>query len=159
VLVDAPCSGTGTWRRNPDAKWRLTSADIEELVALQRRILSSAARLVKPGGRLVYATCSFLKRENQAQIDWFLGQDSTFALLPVEAIWREVIGGEAPCPGPYLSLSPLHHETNGFFLAVLERQRKAEVEADLEGDDVDDPPSTIPPPGGGRNGSVGKCAA
>ncbi len=125
VLVDAPCSGTGTWRRNPDAKWRLTPKDIEELVELQRRILASAARLVKPGGRLVYATCSLLPRENQQQVEWFLGQTEEFSLLPIAEVWQSVIGGEAPGPSPYLSLTPASHGTDGFFVAVMARRPKA----------------------------------
>jgi 16S rRNA (cytosine967-C5)-methyltransferase len=129
VLVDAPCSGTGTWRRNPDAKWRLTPKDIEELIELQRRILTSAARLVKPGGRLIYATCSLLPRENQRQIEWFLGQAEEFSILPLTEVWQTVIGGEAPKPstgpGPYLSLTPASHGTDGFFVAVMARRPKA----------------------------------
>ncbi len=82
VLVDAPCTGTGTWRRNPDARWRLQPEDLAELVQLQRRILESAARLVKPGGRLVYATCSLLPAENEEQIAWFLAANPQFKLLP-----------------------------------------------------------------------------
>ncbi len=122
VLVDAPCSGTGTWRRNPDARWRLQPADIDRLVELQRRILDSAARLVKPGGRLVYATCSFLARENEAQVDTFLAAHPGFHVKPVHEIWPEAIGGEAPGEGPYLTLTPARHGTDGFFLATLERE-------------------------------------
>ena len=133
VLVDAPCSGSGTWRRNPDAKWRLTPGDIEELILLQRRILESAARLVKPGGRLVYATCSLLPRENRQQVDWFLGQAEEFSLVPVGEVWRSAIGGEAPASddggGACLSLTPAGHGTDGFFLAVLGRRAKSALEA------------------------------
>ncbi len=129
VLVDAPCSGTGTWRRNPDAKWRLTPQDIEELVDLQRRILASAARLVKPGGRLIYATCSLLPRENQQQVEWFLEQAEEFSALPIADVWRSVIGGEAPGSGPYLSLTPASHGTDGFFVAVMARRAKPVSEA------------------------------
>jgi 16S rRNA (cytosine967-C5)-methyltransferase len=132
VLVDAPCSGTGTWRRNPDAKWRLSPKDIEELVELQRRILASAARLVKPGGRLIYATCSMLPRENQQQVEWFLGQAEDFSLLPLGDVWRSAIGGEAPCPGPYLRLTPASHGTDGFFVAVMARRAKTVPEAPAE---------------------------
>jgi 16S rRNA (cytosine967-C5)-methyltransferase len=124
VLVDAPCSGTGTWRRNPDAKWRLLPKDIEELVELQRRILVSAARLVKPGGRLVYATCSLLPRENQQQVEWFLGQAEEFSIVPMTEVWQAVIGTTPPGPGPYLCLTPASHGTDGFFLAVLARRPK-----------------------------------
>jgi 16S rRNA (cytosine967-C5)-methyltransferase len=130
VLLDAPCSGSGTWRRNPDAKWRLKPDDIGELVALQRRILESAARLVKPGGRLLYATCSFLARENEEQIDWFLAQNPEFTLLPVSEIWRSVIGGEALVPDPYLALTPARHGTDGFFMAALQRRAKSTASAE-----------------------------
>src|SRR5579864_2720902 len=82
VFVDAPCTGTGTWRRNPDAKWRLSPKDLDELVALQAEILDSAARLTKPGGRLIYATCSVLREEDEAQIDRFLASHDAFSLLP-----------------------------------------------------------------------------
>jgi 16S rRNA (cytosine967-C5)-methyltransferase len=127
VLVDTPCSGTGTWRRNPDAKWRLAPEDLDELVVLQRRILASAARLVKSGGRLVYATCSLLPRENEDQLAWFLDENREFGTLSAAAVWEEVIGGEAPRPGPYLTLTPAREGTDGFFLAVLERQGKSET--------------------------------
>jgi 16S rRNA (cytosine967-C5)-methyltransferase len=132
VLLDAPCSGSGTWRRNPDAKWRLAPKDIEELVALQRRILESAARLVKPRGRLIYATCSLLRRENQAQVEWFLGANPGFHLLPMAEVWREAIGSAPPegngVEGPYLSLTPARNATDAFFLAVLEREPKPAAE-------------------------------
>ena len=85
MLVDAPCTGTGTWRRNPDAKWRLTPKDLAELTALQAEILDSAQRLVKPGGRLVYATCSLLREEDEAQVERFLAGHADFALVPVGA--------------------------------------------------------------------------
>ena len=128
VLLDAPCSGSGTWRRNPDAKWRLAPKDIEELVALQRRILESAARLVKPRGRLIYATCSLLRRENQEQVEWLLGANPAFRLLPVAEVWQEAIGSAslegAGLDGPYLSLTPARNGTDAFFLAVLERAAK-----------------------------------
>jgi len=131
VLVDAPCTGSGTWRRNPDAKWRLAPKDIEELIALQRRILESAARLVKPRGRLIYATCSLLRRENQDQIEWFLGANPGFHLLPVAEIWQDAVGSAPPqgaaLEGPYLSLTPARNATDAFFLAVLEREPKPEA--------------------------------
>ncbi|GIK97165.1 MAG: rRNA cytosine-C5-methylase [Alphaproteobacteria bacterium] len=132
VLVDAPCSGAGTWRRNPDAKWRLGRGDVDELVALQRRILDSACRLVAPGGRLVYATCSLLAAENEAQVAWFVETHPEFTVLPVGEVWASAVaargGGQCPADGPYLSLTPARHGTDGFFVAVLER-RAAEAEA------------------------------
>jgi 16S rRNA (cytosine967-C5)-methyltransferase len=119
VLVDAPCTGTGTWRRNPDARLRLTETDLAELVAKQADILSHAARLVRKGGRLVYATCSVLLEENEAQVQAFLSSHPDFALRPLAEAWT--LPSSLPCPGPYLFLSPRQHGTDGFFAAVLER--------------------------------------
>ena len=94
VLVDAPCTGTGTWRRNPDAKWKLTPEDVAELEQVQRNILDSAWRLVKPGGRLIYATCSLLAEENEAQVEAFLAAHADFKLVPIADVWREAIGAD-----------------------------------------------------------------
>ncbi|RAU21646.1 rRNA cytosine-C5-methylase [Paramagnetospirillum kuznetsovii] len=120
VLVDAPCTGTGTWRRNPDAKWQLGEKDLLELVERQKLILDSAARLTKKGGRLVYATCSLLAEENEAQIGDFLIRHPDYRVIPVPELWAAVIGTPCPVPGPYLRLSPLAHGTDGFFGAFLE---------------------------------------
>jgi 16S rRNA (cytosine967-C5)-methyltransferase len=130
VLVDAPCTGVGTWRRNPDARWKLTPDYLKELLDLQQRIFDSAARLVKPGGRLVYATCSLLPEENEAQIDSFLAQHPDFKVLPVADVWREAMAKQpdAPaCPsdGNYLRLTPAQQGTDGFFVAVLQRNAAA----------------------------------
>lgn len=122
VLVDAPCTGTGTWRRNPDAKWRLKPRDLEELTVLQGRILASAARLVKPGGRLVYATCSLLPAEDEQPVRTFLDSHEQFELLPVPAVWAETIGTACPTDQPMLRLTPFRHGTDGFFAAVLQRK-------------------------------------
>jgi 16S rRNA (cytosine967-C5)-methyltransferase len=121
VLVDAPCTGTGTWRRHPDAKWRLRPADLDELVAVQADILDSAGRLVRPGGRLVYVTCSLLGEENEAQVERFLASHPDFALLPISTVWRQTIGAECPASGAMLRLSPARHGTDGFFVAVMAR--------------------------------------
>ncbi len=119
VLVDAPCTGTGTWRRNPDARSRLRPQDLAELVPKQAMILDAAARLVRPGGRLVYATCSLLPDENEAQIDAFLARHPDFSVIPLPQAWT--LPSPAPGEGPYLSLTPRLHGTDGFFGAVLER--------------------------------------
>lgn len=116
VLVDAPCSGTGTWRRNPDARGRAPDLGLEALIALQGRILTSAARLVKPGGRLVYATCSFLIEENEDQVAAFLAAHPEFELVPL---------GNPATGGDMLSLTPLQHGTDGFFAAVMQRRPTA----------------------------------
>jgi 16S rRNA (cytosine967-C5)-methyltransferase len=127
VFVDAPCTGTGTWRRNPDAKWRLRPEDLAELAALQADILDSAQRLVKPGGRLIYVTCSLLREENERQIESFLARHGEFTLLPIGDVWRQTIGGEPPAPGDMLRLTPARHGTDGFFVAVMTRQKKNKV--------------------------------
>ena len=126
VLVDAPCSGVGTWRRNPDAKWRFTTDDLTAVIDLQRRILDSAARLVKPGGRLIYATCSLLPSENAVQVTSFVKDHPEFTLLPVADVWADTVGRMpegpvSPTTDRLLQLTPAGHETDGFFVAVLER--------------------------------------
>jgi 16S rRNA (cytosine967-C5)-methyltransferase len=121
VLVDAPCSGSGAWRRNPDARWRLSEAALERHRNSQAGVLSRAATLVAPGGRLVYATCSLLDEENSDQVARFLEQRADFSLLPVAGIWAEVLGGDCPAEGPELLLTPARHGTDGFYLAILER--------------------------------------
>ncbi|MDR1854282.1 MAG: RsmB/NOP family class I SAM-dependent RNA methyltransferase [Azoarcus sp.] len=119
VLVDAPCSGLGTLRRNPDLKWRQTPAAIDEMIARQHAILAAAARLVRPGGRLVYATCSLLAAENDAVIDAFLAGNHVFTPLSAEDILRrQAIAVDC---GERLRLSPSAHDTDGFFAAVLVR--------------------------------------
>jgi 16S rRNA (cytosine967-C5)-methyltransferase len=122
VFVDAPCTGTGTWRRNPDAKWRLRPEDLAELTALQAEILDSASRLAKPGGRVIYVTCSLLREEDEAQIEHFLAGHPDFTLRPMAEVWAETIGGEPPAQGEMLRLTPARHGTDGFFVAVLQRK-------------------------------------
>jgi 16S rRNA (cytosine967-C5)-methyltransferase len=120
VLVDAPCSGLGTLRRNPDLKWRQTLQAVEEMRSKQGLILEAAARLVKRGGRLVYATCSLLEEENRSIVQAFLAGERQFRLCPASAVLSGqgiAVGGE-----PYLELWPHVHETDGFFAAVLERE-------------------------------------
>ncbi len=112
VLVDAPCSGTGTWRRNPEARWRLTPRELDRLTELQARLLGIAAQLLRPGGTLTYVTCSLLDEEGPEQVEAFL------AAYPN---WRAVTPalplGEAHGPG--IRLSPARHGTDGFFIACL----------------------------------------
>ena len=121
VLVDAPCTGTGTWRRNPDAKWQLGEADLLELVGRQQAILASAARLVRPGGRLIHATCSVMTEENEGQVATFLAAHPDFRIVPVAQAWAETLGTPCPVEGDGLRLTPLRHQTDGFFAQVLER--------------------------------------
>jgi 16S rRNA (cytosine967-C5)-methyltransferase len=121
VLVDAPCSGFGTLRRNPDLKWRQAAEAIPELAIKQARILAAAATLVKPGGRLVYATCSVLPDENEAIVESFVGAHPEFALGDAAAELRRA--GVALDTGRTLKLSTARHGCDGFFAAVLERAR------------------------------------
>ncbi|MDP2806245.1 MAG: RsmB/NOP family class I SAM-dependent RNA methyltransferase [Gallionellaceae bacterium] len=120
VLVDAPCSGLGTLRRNPDLKFRQSEKSVQELTQKQTSILNAASRLVNTGGRLVYATCSLLQEENQAIVEAFLAEHPEFALLPAsEALAQQKISLEM---GDYLQLLPQQHGTDGFFAAVMERK-------------------------------------
>jgi 16S rRNA (cytosine967-C5)-methyltransferase len=124
VLVDAPCSGLGTLRRNPDLKWRQKPEGIAEVAATQTAILESAARLLKSGGRLVYATCSVLPQENEDIANAFTLTHPDFVLLPVsEELSRlKVHHAESLCTGPFLRLWPHRHGTDGFFAAVWIRK-------------------------------------
>ena len=118
VLVDAPCSGLGTLRRNPDLKWRQSEASVAELTQKQAAILEAAARLLKPGGRLVYATCSLLAEENDAIVQAFLAANPGYRLLPAgEILARHDIS----VGGDMLRLLPNRHATDGFFAAAMER--------------------------------------
>jgi 16S rRNA (cytosine967-C5)-methyltransferase len=124
VLVDAPCTGTGTWRRNPDARQRLVERDLLELVPKQAMILDAAAGLVRIGGRLIYATCSLLPEENESQVSAFLSRHPDFVVRPLMHAWRldtDLPAAENFPAGEFLSLTPLRHGTDGFFGAVLER--------------------------------------
>jgi 16S rRNA (cytosine967-C5)-methyltransferase len=125
VLVDAPCSGIGAWRRHPDARWRLTPEDLEGYKAAQRGILAAAARLVKPGGRLIYVTCSLLPEENAEQAEAFLAAAPDFAALPAAAVWREVLGDGIDGGDPWLTLTPARHGTDGFFVAIFQKKETA----------------------------------
>ncbi len=98
VLVDAPCTGSGTWRRKPDSKWRLKPANIPERQGEQARVLDLGAGLVKPGGRLVYVTCSVLPEENADQVAGFLERHADFGIEPYAEAWRERLGSEPPAP-------------------------------------------------------------
>jgi 16S rRNA (cytosine967-C5)-methyltransferase len=116
VLVDAPCSGLGTLRRNPDLKFRQSPESVAELTQKQASIVRAAAKLLKPGGRLVYATCSLLQEENEVIVEALLA-DGGFVLLPVnELLAQHKVGLDT---GAMLKLSPAVHGTDGFFAAVL----------------------------------------
>lgn len=112
VLIDAPCSGTGTWRRNPESRWRLTSRELDRLTALQARLLDIATQMVRPGGRIVYITCSVLDEEGAGQVDAFLARSPGFS-----ATAPTLPFGTARGSG--LRLTPAHDSTDGFFIASL----------------------------------------
>ena len=125
VLVDAPCSGLGTLRRNPDLKWRMSPKAIEELQVKQQAILAGAARLLKPGGRLVYATCSLLAAENEAVAAAFNAERAgDFEPLPAAELLAaaHVPDAETLCEGAHLRLWPQRHQTDGFFAAVWRKR-------------------------------------
>lgn len=126
VLADAPCTGTGTWRRRPDAKWRLKPEALTARQAEQRSVLARAASLVKPGGRLVYVTCSILPEENVEQVAAFLKTHGDFQAVPIGDAWAAAgLPGEAPPSADgrsdSLLLTPARHGTDGFFISVLTR--------------------------------------
>ena len=125
VLIDAPCSGSGSWRRKPDAKWRLAEMQLKQRIKDQREVLERGAELVKTGGRLVYITCSVLPEENAAQIDTFLSRHKNFEIIPYAKQWASAIGTPAPVSADgstdTLLLTPAQHGTDGFFIAVMRR--------------------------------------
>ena len=125
VLVDAPCTGSGTWRRRPDAKWRLSAQALETRIAEQRAVLDSAAAFVKPGGRLVYITCSVFPEENNAQVTDFVGRNGAFTSLDGRAIVEKSLPAAVDRVkidgGGGIWLSPARTGTDGFYFAALER--------------------------------------
>ncbi len=122
VLVDAPCSGSGAWARETEAKWRLGPQRLDRYVAAQREALVSAARLTRPGGVLVYVTCSVLNRENQGAVTWFARAEPGFEPLDIAPAWRSAgIKGD-PAPGSVRQFSPARDDCGGFFIAMWRRQ-------------------------------------
>ncbi|WP_341703466.1 RsmB/NOP family class I SAM-dependent RNA methyltransferase [Ferrovibrio sp.] len=121
VLLDVPCTGSGTWRRNPEARWRYDPAGLDEVLRRQAGLLEDGARLVKPGGRLVYATCSVLPAENGDQIGRFLGHHGEFTEVPLAEAWGGAITDPRISSGRRLSLTPYRHGTDGFFAVALRR--------------------------------------
>ncbi|ACB95545.1 RsmB/NOP family class I SAM-dependent RNA methyltransferase [Beijerinckia indica] len=126
VFVDAPCTGTGTWRRNPDAKWRIRPGALEERIKQQNETLATAARYVKPGGRIVYATCSVLAEENEDRITDFLKENAGFQARPAGDMAREaglpMLADFASTLGPGLRLTPRTSGTDGFYVVELTRE-------------------------------------
>ncbi len=126
VLVDAPCTGTGTWRRRPDTKWRLKPQSLSERIRQQAAVLATAARHVKPGGSITYVTCSVLPEENTTQVSSFLARFPQFALRPWRDVWRSSVGTppteSADGSDATLLMTPARHGTDGFFVAHLTRR-------------------------------------
>jgi 16S rRNA (cytosine967-C5)-methyltransferase len=120
VVIDAPCSGSGAWRRKPDSKWKLTRKLLDQRKGDQREVLKRGAALVKGGGRLVYITCSVLSEENTEQVKWFLAQSPDFALMPAGLVWSDA-PQSADGRTDTLLLTPHSHGTDGFFVAVMKR--------------------------------------
>lgn len=122
VLVDAPCSGTGAWRRSPDARWRLDPGTLEGYRAAQAEVLARAAALVRPGGRIVYVTCSLLPSENERQVEAFLAAHPDFKSVPWKAEWPEELAPPPAMAGDWFRLSPASTGTDGFFVTILRRE-------------------------------------
>ncbi|MGY8986814.1 MAG: RsmB/NOP family class I SAM-dependent RNA methyltransferase, partial [Sphingomonadales bacterium] len=125
VVLDVPCSGTGTWRRDPELRLRLSEESLREFTKTQMRLMEEGARLLKPGGRLVYMTCSLLPQENEEQITAFLKKREPWRLLGAQKIWVEALGGDKlknlstnlKC----FQLTPHSNGTDGFFIGVLKK--------------------------------------
>ncbi len=126
VVVDAPCSGSGTWRRRPDTKWRLSPKNLEDRLTQQQEVLASAAAYVRPRGFLVYITCSVLPQENEAQIYGFCEDDGDFELVSAGEVWQDLFGADKPQPWSAdmktITMTPASTDTDGFFFAVMQRK-------------------------------------
>lgn len=125
VLVDAPCTGSGTWRRHPDAKWRLSLSTLELRMREQKAVLEQARQYVRPEGLLIYVTCSLFAEENEGQVYAFLEDNKDFELLSAGEVWEERIGTDKALPwsedGCTLTMTPASTNTDGFFLAVMQK--------------------------------------
>lgn len=134
VVVDAPCSGSGAWRRRPDTKWRLTPEGLERRLVEQEEALSEAAGFVRPGGYLVYITCSVLPAENEGQIEAFLAEQPGFSLVSAGEVWQELFGFDKPRPWSAdlnsVTLTPASTDTDGFYFAVMARSAPPGTSAD-----------------------------
>lgn len=123
VVIDAPCSGSGSWRRKPDAKWRLTVKQLDQRLKDQAQVLEKGFQLAKPGGTILYITCSVLPEENTDQISAFLARHREMRVIPYREAWSRTIGGQAPDSADgaadTLLLTPARHGTDGFFIAVM----------------------------------------
>ena len=128
VLVDAPCTGTGTWRRRPDTKWRLTQKNLDERTSQQQEAMAQAGEFVRPGGALLYVTCSVLPEENEAQVNRFAAQNPDFEVMETLSSWETLFGKETLRPissdGKTITLTPASTDTDGFFFCRLQRRRQ-----------------------------------
>ena len=126
VVIDAPCTGTGTWRRRPDTKWKLTRKNLEERLDQQQEVLASASPFVRPGGFLVYITCSVLPQENEAQVYDFCEDNSNFEPVSAGEVWQDLFGENPLHPWSAdmktITMTPLSTQTDGFFFAVMQRK-------------------------------------
>jgi 16S rRNA (cytosine967-C5)-methyltransferase len=126
VLVDAPCTGTGTWRRRPDTKWRLTQKNLDERIGQQQDALSQASEFVRPGGMLIYVTCSVLPEENEAQVTAFTTDNPQFEIVESLSFWSTLFGADAPRPrssdNKTITLTPASTDTDGFFFCRMRRK-------------------------------------
>jgi len=126
VLVDAPCTGTGTWRRRPDTKWRLTEKNLEERLTQQEAALANAATFVRPGGFLLYVTCSVLHEENENQVYAFCENNPEFEILSAGEVWQDLFGADKPQPWSAdmktVTLTPAATDTDGFFFCAMGRK-------------------------------------
>ncbi len=120
VLIDAPCSGTGTWRRSPDMRWRTNRDTIDAYARTQDSLLETAATMLRDGGRIIYAVCSVLEREGRARVDEFLARHTDFQRLPIADVLAPALVAKLGCEGD-LVLTPNRHDTDGMYAAVLTR--------------------------------------
>jgi 16S rRNA (cytosine967-C5)-methyltransferase len=121
VLIDAPCSGSGTWRRNPETKWRLSRDRLRELIELQTWLIDNGARHTRPGGRLVYVTCSLLPSENEDVVSAFLTRNQEFSIVPAQSAWKSALGEPPPFVKQYFRGSPRRSATDGLFVSIMAR--------------------------------------
>jgi 16S rRNA (cytosine967-C5)-methyltransferase len=127
VVIDAPCTGSGTWRRRPDAKWRFDEKNMETRVEQQEEVLSEAAPFVKPGGHLIYITCSIFPEENENQVYSFTENNPEFEIVSAGEVWQDLFGFDKPAPWSSdmktITLTPASTNTDGFFFCVMERKK------------------------------------
>ncbi|MDA4845899.1 RsmB/NOP family class I SAM-dependent RNA methyltransferase [Hoeflea poritis] len=127
VIIDAPCTGTGTWRRRPDTKWKLTQKNLEERLDQQQEVLASAAPFVRPGGFLIYITCSVLPQENEAQVYGFCEDNGAFEPVSAGEVWQDLFGENPLQPWSAdmktVTLTPAATKTDGFFFSVLQKRQ------------------------------------